>query len=82
MSQIYTKDFEIDCPPQERSWHKISRRISELPLPGVPIRLILTAAQGDTLTFECSFIDTDKPPVWPSLLDINIRQTASKKLLA
>ncbi len=79
MSQIYTKDFEIECPPQERSWYKISRRIASLPLPGVPIRLILTAAQGDTLTFECSFIDTDKPPVWSSLLDINIRNRNSTK---
>ena len=79
MSQIYTKDFEIDCPPQERSWHKISQLISKLPLRGVPIRLILTAAQDNTLTFECSFIDTDKPPVWSSLLDINIRRAASTK---
>ncbi|MEM6404912.1 MAG: DUF3326 domain-containing protein, partial [Cyanobacteria bacterium P01_D01_bin.116] len=79
MSQIYTKDFEIECPPQERTWCKISRKISSLPLPGVPIRLILTAAQGNTLTFECSFIDTDKPPVWSSLLDINIRDRNSTK---
>lgn len=79
MSQIYTKDFEIECPPQERSWYKISRRISELPLPGVPIRLILTAAQGNILTFECSFIDTEKPPIWSSLLDINIRNRNSTK---
>ena len=79
MSQIYTKDFEIECPPQERSWYKISQRIAELPLPGVPIRLILTAAQGNTLTFECSFIDTDKQPVWSSLLDINIRNRNSTK---
>ena len=79
MSQIYTKDFEIECPPQERSWYKISQQISELPLPGVPIRLILTAAQENTLTFECSFIDTDKPPVWSSLLDINIRRVTSTK---
>ena len=79
MSQIYTKDFEIECPPQERTWCKISRKISSLALPGVPIRLILTAAKENTLTFECSFIDTDKPPVWSSLLDINIRQAASTK---
>ena len=79
MSQIYTKDFEIECPPQERTWYKISRRIAELPLPGVPIRLILTAAKENTLTFECSFIDTEKPPVWSSLLDINIRQAVSTK---
>ncbi|MEO0843012.1 MAG: DUF3326 domain-containing protein [Cyanobacteria bacterium J06632_19] len=79
MSQIYTKDFQIECQPQERTWYKISQRIAELPLPGVPIRLILTAVQGNTLTFECSFIDTDKTPVWSSLLDINIRQATSTK---
>ncbi|MGB3514408.1 MAG: DUF3326 domain-containing protein [Microcoleaceae cyanobacterium] len=79
MSQVYTKDFEIECPPQQRTWRKISQEIAALPLPGVPIRLILTKVAGDTLTFECSFFDTDREPVWSSLLDINIRQQVSNK---
>ena len=79
MSQVYTKDFEIKCPPKERSWQYISQEIAALPLPGVPIRLILTKVEGDTLTFESSFIDTDKKPVWPSLLNINPRQQVSNQ---
>lgn len=79
MSQVYTKDFQIQCPIQQRTWRKISQEIAALPLPGVPIRLILTKVEGDTLTFECSFIDTDREPVWSSLLDINIRQRVSNQ---
>ena len=79
MSQVYTKDFEIQCPPKERSWKHISQQIAALPLPGVPIRLILTKVEGDTLTFESSFIDTDRQPVWPSLLNINPRQQVSNQ---
>lgn len=79
MSQVFTKDFEIECPPAKRSWREIGRRIGELPLPGVPIRLILTSVRDELLTFECSFIETTKQPVWPSLLDINIRQAATNK---
>jgi len=79
MSQVYTKDFAIQCPLQQRSWRKIAQEIADLPLPGVPIRLILTKVEGDTLTFESSFIDTDREPVWSSLLDINIRQRVSSQ---
>ena len=79
MSQVFTKDFEIECTPAKRTWSEIARIIAELPLPGIPIRLILTAVQENRLTFECSFIQTQKQPVWPSLLDINIRQVASAK---
>jgi hypothetical protein len=50
-----------------------------LPLPGIRIRLILTAVQENKLTFECSFFQTQRQPVWPSLLDINISQVASAK---
>lgn len=77
MAQVYTKDFEIKCLPQQRTWRNIAQEIVKLPLPGVPIRLILTAVQDDILTFECSFIDIEKKPVWPSLLDINLRQRVS-----
>ncbi|MGB5710859.1 MAG: hypothetical protein WBM44_08095, partial [Waterburya sp.] len=63
MSQVYTKDFEIQCPSPQRTWRKIAQEIAALPLPGVPIRLILTKVAGDTLTFECSFFDTDREPV-------------------
>lgn len=79
MSQVYTKDFEIQCPPPQRTWSKISQAIANLPLPGIPIRLILTKVAGNSLTFESSFIQTDKQPVWPSLLDLNIRQRVSTK---
>ena len=41
--------------------------------------MILTKVEGDSLTFECSFVDTDREPVWSSLLDINIRQRASNQ---
>ncbi|WP_353763861.1 MULTISPECIES: DUF3326 domain-containing protein [unclassified Okeania] len=53
--------------------------MGQFPLPGIPIRLILTKVEGDILTFESSFIDTDRKPVWSSLLDINIRQRVSNK---
>jgi len=56
MSQVFTKDFEIECPPANRTWCEIARKITDLPLPGIPIRLILTAVTENTLTFECSFI--------------------------
>ena len=79
MSHVYTKDFAIQCPSQQRTWRKISQEIAALPLPGVPIRLILTKIEGDTLTFECSFFETDRSPVWSSLLDINIRQQVSNQ---
>jgi len=79
VSEVFTKDFEIDCPPQQRSWRFIGPKIGELPLPGVPIRLILTSVSDNRLTFECSFIQTKKPPVWPSLLDMNVRQEAATK---
>ena len=79
MSQVYTKDFAIQCPPQQRSWRKISQEIGNLPLPGFPIRLILTKVEEDTLTFESSFIDTDREPVWSSLLDLNLRQRVSRQ---
>jgi hypothetical protein len=79
MSQLYTKDFEVECSPQRRTWKKISQEIAKLPLPGIPIRLILTNVKENTLTFESSFIDTDKQPVWSSLLDINIRKRVSTK---
>ncbi len=77
MSRIYTKDFAIQCPIEQRTWRKIAQEIAALPLPGVPIRLILTKVEGDLLTFECSFFDTEREPVWSSLLDINIRQQVS-----
>lgn len=77
--QVFTKDFELKCPPLKRIWKEISQQIAELPLPGVPIRLILTSVKEDILTFECSFIATDQKPVWSSLLDINIRQRVSSK---
>ena len=76
---VFTKDFELKCSPEKRTWKTISEQISQLPLPGGPIRLILTKVEGNNLTFESSFIQTDKQPVWPSLLDINIRQRVSSK---
>ena len=79
MSRVFTKDFQVKCTPSQRTWREIARRIQELPLPGIPIRIVLTSVQGEDLTFECSFIETKKPPVWPSLLDINLRQTKSTK---
>ena len=79
MPQVYTKNFEIQCPPQQRTWRKISQEIRHFPLPSIPIRLILTKVEGDTLTVESSFIDTERKPVWPSLLDINIRQRVSNQ---
>ncbi|MBO3461935.1 DUF3326 domain-containing protein [Aetokthonos hydrillicola Thurmond2011] len=79
MSQVFTKDFAIECIPAKRTWREIARKIAELPLPGIPIRLILTAVEENTLTFECSFVQTQKQPVWSSLLEINIRQAVSAK---
>ncbi|WP_240865988.1 DUF3326 domain-containing protein [Cylindrospermopsis raciborskii] len=51
----------------------------KLPLPGIPIRVILTSAQDDTLSFECSFIAIEKNSTWPSLLEINVRQRVSNQ---
>jgi hypothetical protein len=79
VTKVFTKDFEIECPPDKRTWSEIGRRIEELPLPGIPIRVILTSAKENELSLECSFIETKKPPVWPSLLDINIRQVSAGK---
>lgn len=79
VSRVFTKDFAIDCPPQHRVWSEIARRIRALELPGVPIRLILTALRDRELVFECSFLETDRKPVWSSLLDIRPRQVSSSK---
>ncbi|WP_375500141.1 DUF3326 domain-containing protein [uncultured Nostoc sp.] len=79
MSQIFTKNFELKCSFEKRTWKEISQKISDLPLPGIPIRLILTSVKEETLGFEASFIATDRQPTWASLLNINIRQKASHK---
>ncbi|GAX39790.1 hypothetical protein NIES4075_07490 [Tolypothrix sp. NIES-4075] len=79
MSQVFTKDFEIECPPKQRIWSEIAHRIEELGLPGIPIRMILTAVRQQKLVFECSFLETDRKPVWSSLLDIRHRQISSAK---
>ncbi|MDT9342501.1 hypothetical protein VV11_025080 [Trichodesmium erythraeum 21-75] len=64
---MYTKNFDIQCPREQRTWRKISQKIPQkiraLALPGIPIRLILTKVEDDTLTFESSFIDTERKPV-------------------
>ncbi|MEO1374698.1 MAG: hypothetical protein AAFW70_10330 [Cyanobacteria bacterium J06635_10] len=43
---------------------------------GTPLRVILTSVGEDNqLTFECSFLETERQPVWPSLLKIHPRQS-------
>jgi hypothetical protein len=79
VSKVFTKDFAIECPPKQRVWSEIAHRIRELGLPGVPIRLILTALRDQKLAFECSFLETDRKPVWPSLLNIRPRQISAAK---
>lgn len=79
MSQVITKDFEIQCSPQQLIWSEIADRIAELELPGTPIRLILTAIRDNKLVFETSFLETERQPVWPSLLNIRHRQNSSSK---
>lgn len=79
VSKVFTKDFAIKCSPKQRVWSEIAHQIQELGLPGVPIRLILTALRDQKLVFECSFLETDRKPVWPSLLDIRLRQISSPK---
>jgi hypothetical protein len=79
MSEIFTKDFTVDCSPQNRTWQQLRSQIETLPLPGTPIRLIVTSVTENKLTFECSFLRTEKQPVWPSLLTMNIRQQAVNK---
>ena len=79
MTKIYTKDFKINCVPKRRTWQNIAQEIMKLPLPGIPIRVILTSAQDDTLSFECSFIAIEKNSTWPSLLEINVRQRVSNQ---
>ncbi|MEA5554197.1 DUF3326 domain-containing protein [Anabaena cylindrica UHCC 0172] len=79
VSQVITKDFEIECSPKQLTWSEIAHRIGELGLPGTPIRLILTAVRENKLVFESSFLETDRKPVWPSLLNIRPRQISSAK---
>jgi len=79
MTKIYTKDFKINCVPKQRTWRNIAQEIMKLPLPGIPIRVILTSAQDDTLSFECSFIAIEKKLTWPSLLEINVRKRVSNQ---
>lgn len=79
MSQVITKDFAIQCPPQQLIWSEIADRIRELGLPGTPIRIILTAIRENKLVFETSFLETDRKPVWPSLLNLRPRQISSSK---
>ncbi|MCM0588790.1 MAG: DUF3326 domain-containing protein [Gloeotrichia echinulata CP02] len=79
MSNVITKDFEIVCPSQQLIWSEIAHRIEELGLPGTPIRLILTGIKEQKLVFESSFLETDRKPVWPSLLNIRPRQISSAK---
>ncbi|EFA70047.1 hypothetical protein CEP10_14505 [Cylindrospermopsis raciborskii S07] len=79
MTKIYTKDFKINCVPKRRTWQNIAQEIMKLPLPGIPIRVILTSAQDDTLSFECSFIAIEKKLTWPSLLEINVRKRVSNR---
>ncbi|MEM6405978.1 MAG: DUF3326 domain-containing protein [Pseudomonadota bacterium] len=79
MLTIRNKDFVIACPPHERTWQGIAARIAAVSHAGIPIRLILTAVDGDKLCFEGSFIETDRQPVWPSLLRMKLRQSTSRK---
>jgi hypothetical protein len=79
VSQVFTKDFEIECPPKQKIWSEIAHLIGETGLPGTPIRIILTAGSQQKLVFECSFLETDRKPVWSSLLDIRHRQISSAK---
>lgn len=78
-TQVFTTKLEIQCLPERRTWKHISQEIASLSLPGTPIRLVLTAVKADSLFFECSFINTDRQPVWPSLLNLNVRQKASNQ---
>jgi Protein of unknown function (DUF3326) len=79
VSQVITKDFEIEYSPKQLIWSEIAQRIGEMGLPGTPIRLILTARRENKLVFESSFLETDRKPVWPSLLNIRPRQISSAK---
>ncbi len=63
MSQVITKDFEIEYSPKQLIWSEIAHQIGELGLPGTPIRMILTAVHKQKLVFECSFLETDRKPV-------------------
>ncbi|OPH09508.1 DUF3326 domain-containing protein [Cylindrospermopsis raciborskii] len=77
--RITTKDFEVQYSPKRFVWSEIASSIGNLGLPGDPIRLILTARKENTIIFEGSFLETDKQPVWPSLLNIRPRQISSAK---
>jgi hypothetical protein len=78
-SQVITKDFEVQCSPERLIWSEIANSIGQLGLPGNPIRLILTARKENKIIFEGSFLETDRQPVWPSLLNIRPRQISSAK---
>ena len=56
----------------------MGQKIQDLNISGTPLRVILTSVGEDNqLTFECSFLETERQPVWPSLLKINPRQRNS-----
>ncbi len=66
VSKIITKDFAIKCPPKQRVWSEIAHQIQELGLPGVPIRLILTALRDRQ-------ISSPKPFVAVSIIPTGVR---------
>ncbi|QSJ14959.1 hypothetical protein JYQ62_24235 [Nostoc sp. UHCC 0702] len=52
MSAVFPKNFAIEYSPKQRVWSEIVHRIRELQLPGVPMRLILTALCHKKLTLN------------------------------
>ncbi|MFH1068097.1 MAG: DUF3326 domain-containing protein [Candidatus Glassbacteria bacterium] len=67
---IETRSFAIECPPEGRVWTELAARIRKARLTsGELVRLILVDATNGKLIFEGSFLQSDRRPVWPSLLE-------------
>ena len=77
---IETRSFAVACPPEGRVWTELAARIRKLRLTkGELVRLILVDATNGKLIFEGSFLQSDRQPVWPSLLDFEPKQNRAGK---
>lgn len=65
---VETRLFQVECPPELRTWTHLARLIASRAGSGVPVRLIIVGADGDHLTVEASFVLSERQPLWPSLL--------------
>ena len=66
---VRTHTISIQCPPNQRTWKQLAPRLRETLTEGELVRLICVAVEGEQLTFDATTVETDRKPVWTSLLD-------------